>query len=89
MAHELEKLTTDFGALLVTLEGVLSTSQIWELEIHVDHDEHELAFEMLCETLRQSRAVIPGHARECFLAIARHLGIDEGGLRDLSGFNRN
>jgi len=78
-----DNLSTDFAALLSKLEHVLSDSQIWELQIHVEYDEHELAFEMLCDVLRRAVVTVPEAADEIFHHLAIHFGTDEALWRAL------
>jgi len=83
MPDEYENLETDFAALLSVLEHVLSPSQVWELETYADYDEHELAFEMLCDMLRQARGTVPEPADDIFLELATHLGVAHALVQDL------
>jgi hypothetical protein len=85
MIDEYENLATDFAALVSNLEDVLSPSQVWELQIHIDYDEHELAFQMLCEMLRHADVTIPDPASELFVELASRLGVDDALWSDLRG----
>lgn len=83
MHHDEDSLSGDFEELLSRLEHVLSGDQIWELQNLINYDEHELAFEMLTAMLRQAGATVPQAARARFLQLARQLGIDPAGWRDV------
>jgi hypothetical protein len=83
MTDEYENLATDFAALLSLLEGVLSASQVWELQVYADYDEHGVAFEMLCEMLRHANVALPKSASELIVEVASHLAVDESLWRDL------
>jgi hypothetical protein len=89
MTDEIEHLATDFAALLSLLEEVLSPSQVWELEVFLDYDEHDLAFHILCSMLRSIDADIPQPGRELLAQVAQHLGVNEAHWRDLGRARRH
>jgi len=83
MTDEAEHLATDFAALLSLLEEMLSQSQVWEIQVHLDYDEHEVAFAMLCSMLRSLDGAIPAPGFELLVRVANHLGVSETCWRDL------
>ena len=69
---------TDVAKLLTLLEDVLSPNQLWELELHFEHEEYEFGFELLRELLHGvDQATLPTSASELFASLARELGVDD------------
>ena len=83
MTDDAEEVATYFAALLSLLEDVLSPSQVWELEVLLNYDERELAFDLLCSMVRSMDAVIPQPGLELLAQVGQHLGVSEARWRDL------
>lgn len=83
MSDDEDGWTGAFDEIITTLQHVLSKDQIRELEIVIDYDEHELAFEMLGSMLRQAEATVPELARTPFLRLAEQLRMDAARWRDV------
>ncbi len=89
MTDEAEHLATDFAALLSLLEEILSPSQVWELQVHLEYDEHQVAFAMLCSMLRSIDAAIPEPGFELLGQVATQLGVSKAHWRDLGRTRRH
>jgi len=74
MSNDSETIATTFAALLSLLAKILSLDQLWELEVHADHDEHEVAFSLLCSILRRAAAPIPEPAWALLVEVGGRLG---------------
>ncbi|HKY34648.1 MAG TPA: hypothetical protein VJN18_01805 [Polyangiaceae bacterium] len=88
MTDQAEHLATDFAALLSLLDDILSPSQVWEIQVFLDYDEHEFAFSMLCSMLRTKGAPISEPGLELLGQVAKHLGVNEARWRGIGRARR-
>ena len=89
MIDDPDEVATNFAALLSLLEDVLSPSQVWELDVFLDYDEHDLAFSILCSMLRNVDAEISEEGLELLAQVAQELGVDEVHWRDVGRARRH
>jgi hypothetical protein len=79
-----EDLMTLFQALVSCLEQRLSADQTWELETYAQDDDLDVAFELLCATLRELAQPLPTEARLLLKQVACGLGVDKVHWQDLA-----
>lgn len=82
MAGREEDLMTLFQALVSCLD--LSADQTWELETYAQDDDLDVAFELLCATLRENAQPLPAEARLLLKHIACGLDVDKLHWQDLA-----